>query len=82
MRRTPDLVTVLTEAMFLNAEAESLLLEDPATIRTEAEALTRAIDRWFTTADPGSGFIEGIVFRGDLGNGGGTEGCVDPDLEP
>jgi len=80
LRRTPDLVTVLTEAMFISTEAEAKLLAKPETLQTEAVALADAIERWFTTTDPGTGFVDGIVFRGDLGNGGGTEGCEDPVL--
>ena len=58
--------------------AEAALLAQPETAVREARALAQAIDRYFTTDDPGSGFTTGVVFQGDLGNGGGTEGCVDP----
>ena len=80
LRRTPNLVSVLTEAMFISTEAEANLLAQPEIRTLEAVALADALDRWFETDDPGEGFIEGIVFQGDLGNGGGTDGCVDPDL--
>ena len=81
LRRTPGLVSVLTEAMFLTNEAEAELLAQPETAGIEAMAIAEAIDRWFIAEDDeGRGYIEGIIFRGDLGNGGGTQGCVDPDL--
>lgn len=77
LRRTPGLVSVLTEAMYMTNDAEADLLANPATIRREAAALARGIERWFDTDDGGTGFIDGLVFRGRLGTGGGTEGCVD-----
>jgi len=80
LRRTPSLVSVLTEAMFITTEAEAELLTQPEILQAEAVALADALDRWFDTQDPGTGFIDGLIFEGDLGNGGGTEGCVDPDL--
>jgi len=80
LRRTPNLVSVLTEAMYVSTEAEAELLALPETLEAEAQALANAIERFFETDDPGLGFIEGLVFRGDLGPGGGTDGCVDPPL--
>lgn len=80
LRRTPGLVTVLTEAMFISTPAEAELLAMPEILELEVDALAAALDRFFETDDPGSGFIDGIVFQGDLGNGGGTFGCTDPPL--
>ncbi len=80
LRRTPELVTVLTEAMYMTTEAEAAFLATDEGVAREAEALTRGIVRWFDTQDPGSGHIDGLIFRGDLGTGGGTDGCVDPIL--
>ena len=81
LRRTPDLVTVLTEAMYMNTAPEAEFLATDEAIDREADALFRGIERYFTTDAPGSGFIDGLVFRGDLGTGGGTDGCVDPEYE-
>jgi len=80
LRRTPDIVSILTEAMFISTEAEANLLAQPDILETEAEALADALDRWFDTEDPGSGYLDGVVFDGDLGNGGGSRGCVDLDF--
>ncbi len=80
LRRTRGVPSVLTEAMFLTNPPEAALLADPAVLAAEADALARAIDRYFSSADNGSGFIEGLIFRGDLGPGGGTDGCKDPAL--
>lgn len=81
LRRTPGLVSVLTEAMFITSAAEADLLADPEILALEADAIALALDRWFTTDDPGRGFIDGLEFLGDLGPGGGVDGCVDPPLE-
>lgn len=80
LRLPADVVTVLSEAMYLSNPAEEALLEDPAVRDLEADALAGAIDRFLSTDDPGSGFIDATVFRGDLGSGGTTFGCVDPPL--
>lgn len=81
LRRTPSLVTVLTEAMYLTNPAEAKLLSQPETPYREAQAIARAINRYFKTEDQGSGTIDGFVFKGSLGSGGGTDGCQDPDLD-
>jgi len=66
--------------MFITTAAEADLLAMPDILETEAIALADSLDRWFDTDDLGSGFVDGVVFEGDLGNGGGTEGCIDPPL--
>ncbi|MEO1063216.1 MAG: N-acetylmuramoyl-L-alanine amidase [Actinomycetota bacterium] len=81
LRRPTGVDTVLTEAMYLSNPSEEALLEDPAVLDLEAEALARAIERFLATDDPGSGYIDPTTFRGDLGPGGGTGGCEDPPLE-
>ena len=81
LRRPTGVDTVLTEAMYLSNPSEEALLDDPAVRDLEAEALARAIERFLTSDDPGSGFIDPTTFRGDLGSGGGTGGCEDPPLE-
>jgi len=79
------IVAALTEATFIETEEEELLLTDPEFLQAEAEAIGRAIERWLTTSDTpddeAGGYNEGIVFEGDLGPGGGTDGCVEPELE-
>ncbi|MEM8902444.1 MAG: N-acetylmuramoyl-L-alanine amidase [Actinomycetota bacterium] len=81
LRRPVGVDTVLTEAMYLTNPSEEDLLDDPAVLDLEAEALATAIERFLTTDDPGTGFIDPTTFRGDLGSGGGTVGCEDPPLE-
>lgn len=76
-----DVVAVLTEAMFVTSPAEEQLLLDPAVLQLETEAIGRAVERYLFTDDTAGRINEGVIFAGNLGSGGGTDGCVDPDLE-
>lgn len=81
LRGAAGVVTALTEALYLTNPAEEALLRDPATLQVEAEALRRAIVRYLTTDDEGSGFAGGDLFQpGSTPPSGGTAGCVDPPL--
>jgi N-acetylmuramoyl-L-alanine amidase len=80
LRRTAGVPAVLSEAAFLSNPPEELLLNDPGFQGAEAEAITRAVVRFVTTADPGSGFVEPYPRTQPAGPGGGGEGCVDPPL--
>lgn len=78
--RGSNVPTVITEAFYVDNAAGEALLRDQGVIVAEAAALGLAIQRFLTTADPGSGFVEGQSFT--LGNSsGGTDGCIDPPLE-
>ncbi len=72
--------TVLSEAAFITNPPEEALLVDPAFQAVEASAFTRAVIRYVTTADPGSGFVEPYPRTEPAGSGGGATGCVDPPL--
>lgn len=71
---------VLSEAAFISNPPEEALLVDPAFQAVEAGAFTRAVLRYVTTADPGSGFVEPYPRIAPAGSGGGAKGCVDPPL--
>lgn len=71
---------VLSEAAFISNPPEEALLVDPAFQAVEAGAFTRAVVRYITTADPGSGFVEPYPRSAPAGSGGGATGCVDPPL--
>ncbi len=58
LRRPGAVVSVLTEAAFMSNRAEAELLARPDVQKVEGEAIARAIGRYLTTADPGSGFSE------------------------
>ena len=80
LNRTAGIPAVLSEAAFISNPPEEALLVDPAFQAVEAAALTRAVIRFVTTADPGSGFVEPYPRTQPAGSGGGGAGCVDPPL--
>ena len=71
---------VLSEAAFISNPPEEALLNDPVFQAVEAAAITRAVVRYVTTDDPGSGFVEPYPRTAPAGGGGGARGCVDPQL--
>ncbi len=80
LRRSAGVPAVLSEAAFISNPPEEALLADPAFQAVEAEAMARAIVRYVTTDDPGSGFVEPYPRTQPAGPGGGSTGCVDPPL--
>jgi N-acetylmuramoyl-L-alanine amidase len=70
----------LSEGLFISNPPEEKLLADLAVQQVEAGALARAIVRFATTRDPGSGFVTPYPRTTPAGGGGGTEGCTDPPL--
>lgn len=81
LRRPAPVVTVLSEALFLSNPPEAELLARADVQQVEADAIARAIVRYLTTADPGSGFTESYPRTEPAGPGGGGTGCVDPPLQ-
>jgi N-acetylmuramoyl-L-alanine amidase len=80
LRRTAGIPSVLVEAAYLSNPAEADLLARPDVQSAEAQAIADAIERWFLTDDPGSGYMEPL-FRGYASSGGGTfANCNDPEL--
>lgn len=80
LNRTAGIPAVLSEAAFISNPPEEALLVDPAFQAVEAGAFTRAVIRYVTTADPGSGFVVPYPRTEPAGPGGGASGCVDPPL--
>ena len=80
LKRTAGTPAVLSEAAFITNPPEEALLTDPAFQGVEAAALARAVVRYVTTSDPGSGFIEPYPRTEPAGPGGGSSGCTDPPL--
>ena len=80
LKRTAGVPSVLSEAAFISNPPEEALLIDPAFQAVEASAFTRAVIRYVTTDDPGSGFVEPYPRSEPAGSGGGAAGCVDPPL--
>jgi len=80
LRRAAGTTTVLSEAAFITNPPEEQLLRDPTFLHAEASAIAKAITRFVTTPDPGSGFVTPYPRTEPAGGGGGPEGCVDPTL--
>ena len=80
LRRTAGTPAVLSELAFLTNPPEEALLRQPAVQEVEAAALARAIIRFVSTDDPGSGFVTPYPRTEPAGPGGGAQGCVDPPL--
>ena len=81
LRSTNGVTAAINEALFLSASpSEADLLARPDVQADEAAAITRAVRRYLTSGDPGSGFVQPIERRTPAGGGGGAAGCVDPPL--
>lgn len=81
MLRLPRPVTaVIAELAYLTGEAEAELLSDPEVQRAAGEALARAVSRFLTTNDPGSGFTPGGRMAPRPGSNPSFTECVDPPL--
>lgn len=78
LRRSAGVPTVLTEAFFLSDPDEEALLLREDVRQSEAEAIAAAVERFVTTADPGSGFRDPLISDASTGGGGGQSGCRDP----
>jgi N-acetylmuramoyl-L-alanine amidase len=80
LRNAAGVTTVLSEAAFISNPPEEQLLADPGFQHVEAQAIARAIVRYVSTNDPGSGYVTPYPRIAPAGGGGGPEGCVDPPL--
>jgi len=80
LRRSADVPAVLSEALFLSNPPEAELLARADVRQAEAEAISRAVVRFLTSDDPGSGYVEPYARTEPAGSGGGSVGCTDPPL--
>ncbi|MDG2908561.1 MAG: N-acetylmuramoyl-L-alanine amidase [Acidimicrobiales bacterium] len=71
LRLTPDLPSAIVEAAYLSNAPEAELLADPEVLIAEAAAIARAVDRFLTSGDPGSGFKRAFVDAATTGTGTG-----------
>ena len=76
LRDTPDIPTAIAEAVYLSNPPEAELLILPEVQQVEAEAITRAILRFISSSDPGSGFRPSFI-DGVMTGTGSARGCVD-----
>lgn len=80
LRLTEGTPTALVEAAFISNPPEERLIGDPAVQASLADAMARGVERFLTTDDPGSGYVDAYPRRSPGPSGGGNAGCVDPDL--
>jgi N-acetylmuramoyl-L-alanine amidase len=88
VRQPKGIAAALAELAFISNPAEADLLADPDVQRVEGEAVARGIIRFLTTADEGSGYVEGgtVAPRPRNGTGGPRPDpndwseCDDPSL--
>ena len=80
LRAAEGVPAVIAEGPYISNPAEAALLAQPEVQQAEAEALARAVARFLTTDDPGSGFVDAYPRTEAAGPGGGSTGCVDPAL--
>lgn len=78
LRYTPEIPAVISEAVYLSNPGEAILMALPTAQAEEARSLARAIHRFLSTSDPGSGFKAPFVDGVMTGTGTG-KGCVDSD---
>ena len=76
LRDTPDIATAIAEDVYLSNPPEAELLMLPEVQQVEAEAITRAIHRFISSSDPGSGFRPSFI-DGVMTGTGSARGCVD-----
>ncbi|HVM39527.1 MAG TPA: N-acetylmuramoyl-L-alanine amidase [Acidimicrobiia bacterium] len=68
----------LAESAFISNPAEEALLAREDVRQREAEAIARALVRYFNGEEPGDVFTEPYPRTAPAGGGGGQQGCVDP----
>ncbi len=70
--------SVISEGAFISSESEEALLATAEFRQAYAEAIYRALVRFVTTDDPGSGFTTPYVRTTDVGSGDARPSCQIP----
>lgn len=80
IRRTFEagIAATLSEAAFISNPEEEALLRRDGVRQAEAEAIVRAVERYFAGDRPGGVFTTPYPRETPAGGGGGPRGCVDP----
>lgn len=81
LRRSEGVPAALAELAYITNPPEEALLRTPEFQAVEGKAIARAVLRYLTTDDPGSGFVGPSDRSEPAGPGGGNQGCQDPPLE-
>lgn len=78
--RYPTTPSALVEMAYLGNPREAALLASDDYLDVAASALAGGIERYLTTEDAGTGFIDTPRIFNPQSDTGGTDGCVDPEL--
>ncbi|HEX7095648.1 MAG TPA: N-acetylmuramoyl-L-alanine amidase, partial [Acidimicrobiales bacterium] len=81
LRLSEGVPAALAELAYVTNPPEEDLLRTPEFRAVEGKAIARAVLRYLTTDDPGTGFVGPSDRTEPAGPGGGSAGCVDPPLE-
>jgi N-acetylmuramoyl-L-alanine amidase len=79
MVRLPDTTSALIELGYIANPDEARLQATPAYAEMVGTSVADAIERFLTSEDTGSGFVDGRVFRPQRGVG--ADQCIEPDLD-
>lgn len=79
--RYPTTPSALVELAYLGNDAEVEFLATQEYLDVAAAAMADALERFLTTDDPGSGFVDEPRIFDPSGLTGGSTGCVDPALQ-
>lgn len=79
MVRIPETPSALIELGYIANPDEARLQATPAYAETVGAAVADAIESFLTSEEPGSGYVDGRVFR--PGRGVGADQCIEVDLD-
>ncbi len=79
--RYPTTPSALVELAYLGNDAEVEFLATPEYLDVAAVAMADATERFLTSDDPGSGFVDEPRIFDPSGLTGGSTGCADPRLQ-
>ena len=80
LRQTHGVIAALAELAFVSNPPEADLVAQPQVQQVEGQAVAKAIIRYLTTKDPGSGFTIPYPRATPAGGGGGPSGCFNPPI--
>jgi len=80
LRNSSGTPAALAELAFISNPTEEQLLATEVVQRAEGAAVAAGVERYLTTADEGSGFVDAYERIEPAGSGGSAKGCVDPPL--
>jgi len=80
LRNSSGTPAALAELAFISNPTEEQLLATEAVQQAEGAAVAAGVERYLTTADDGSGFVDAYERVTPAGSGGSAKGCVDPPL--